>query len=465
MPRILAALAALALVAGLATPAHAQVTAPRVTRTYVPADQLVAFQPDVPFDQFLATIDPIFRRVTGKSVVDPEARTTPIGVRVQGMHFFDALVYVLAYNKITYRENERYFVIVDETPTTVARAGIEAAQAQAAPAPSTPNGYLETPGTPREGEDAAVSLATREVKINAIVFEMNVTKTRTLGVDWSSFFGTGTSSASGSGSGTGTGTGTGTTAGTGTTSGFSGNSVRVNTGSFFDLFGGRISGPSVLSFTDLARFFNFLEERGAGRTVASPNIVVRSGKEGRIQSGSDVSIQTRDFQGNTQNQLISTGIITKVVPTVVSAALDSSDGAPVVDFVHLDVQVEKSTPGVFNGAISIARNSANTNVILLDGEQTIIGGLYSVDHTTTRRGIAFLKDLPLLGRLFGTDQTVDTQRELLVVLQAEVVRSVPERYRNPDNSRDLIERRRQEIRRALERVSPTLREDGPPSSR
>jgi type II secretory pathway component GspD/PulD (secretin) len=154
-----------------------------------------------------------------------------------------------------------------------------------------------------------------------------------------------------------------------------------------------------------------------------------------------------------------------VVPTVVSASIDTTQGSPVIDFVHLDVQVEKSTPGIFNGGVSIARNAANTNVLLLDGEQTVIGGLYSVERNKTRRGIVFLKDLPLLGRLFGSDQTVDTQRELLVVLQAEVVRSVPERFQSPERPRDMLEQRREELRRLLERTSPQLRRETPPSSR
>ena len=60
---LLAALAAVAL----SPVARAQPARP-VTRTYVPPDQLVSFQPTVPLDQFLATLDPVFRRVTGRGV-------------------------------------------------------------------------------------------------------------------------------------------------------------------------------------------------------------------------------------------------------------------------------------------------------------------------------------------------------------------------------------------------------------
>ncbi|WP_369407484.1 hypothetical protein [Rhodothermus marinus] len=42
----------------------------------------------------------------------------------------------------------------------------------------------------------------------------------------------------------------------------------------------------------------------------------------------------------------------------------------------------------------IDRNTADTQVLLLDGEQTIIGGLYSTRESISRKGIPFLKDLP-----------------------------------------------------------------------
>jgi Flp pilus assembly secretin CpaC len=73
----------------------------------------------------------------------------------------------------------------------------------------------------------------------------------------------------------------------------------------------------------------------------------------------------------------------------------------------------------------VDRNQANTRVVLLDGEQTIIGGLYSTVESTRRRGIPLLKDLPGwffgIRYLTGMTQTTLIQQELLIVLQARVV--------------------------------------------
>ena len=423
----------------VAATASAQVRPPeRVVRTYVPPDQLVAFGPGVPFDRFLAALEPIFQRVTGKTPVDPEGRTSPIGVNVQGMHFFDAFVYVLARQKLTYRENDRYFVVADQAAEAVAAEEVTTER----PSAQTPQQsvFLEDERA-GDGASTGVNLGTREVKINAVIFDLNVSKARDLGVDWRTFF-----KASG-------GVPNG---GLGDPQAPLNQGTQLGVGDFFDLFGDRVTGPSSVSFAQLGELFRFFEDRGLGRTVANPNIVVQSGKEGRIQVGADIPIQTRDFAGNTQTQLIPTGVIIKVTPTLISEAADTSAGAPVIDFAHLDVLIERSAPGLFNGAVSISRNQATTNVLLVDGEQTVIGGLFSTERTTNKSGIAGLKDIPLLGRLFSHEEVVETQRELLVVLQAEVVRSVTDRAQNPAGEQDLLEQRRNEIRERLRTTTPAL---------
>ena len=42
----------------------------------------------------------------------------------------------------------------------------------------------------------------------------------------------------------------------------------------------------------------------------------------------------------------------------------------------------------------INKTTAKTQVLLLDGEETVIGGLFLNENTTVRTGIPFLKDLP-----------------------------------------------------------------------
>src|SRR5690606_17658589 len=104
------AIAVLAL-GPVANVAEAQNPPQRQIRTYIPPDQLVSFLPTTPFSQFIEFVDPIFLRVTGTRIVDPESRTQPIGVSIASMHFFDAFELVLQYNQLTSTESEQFFIV------------------------------------------------------------------------------------------------------------------------------------------------------------------------------------------------------------------------------------------------------------------------------------------------------------------------------------------------------------------
>jgi len=447
------------LVAALLVPAvapspaaHAQQDRPDRDQTRnVPPDQVVSFVPSTPFNEFIQFINPIFERVAGKTVVDPQDRNTPIGVSIQGAQFFDAFEAVLAEQGLTYRETERFFVIEqapEEDPTpTVGGEGDVTADGQAQQQPATIN--------------------TREIEINAILFDLNKTKARQLGLNWSALFGPlqGGGAGGGVGGGGGAGGGGGVGGGGGTGGGGQGGSSEpffVETEGIFEPLENILSAPDQIELATLIRLFNFLEQEGVGKTVANPKVTVQSGQEGQIQIGQDVPVQTQDFAGNTVTQFFSTGLIVNVVPTLLREPVTDTTGAPLLEFVHLDVQVENSSSTPSAAGPIIDKNQANTQVVLLDGEQTVIGGLESSEETVNRSGIPLLKDLPPwffgLRYVFGSTERNVVQRELLIVLQADVVE--PLRARAEEGFDEaLIEQQRRAAKRRLERVGEDVYQD------
>ncbi|QXD17296.1 type II and III secretion system protein [Rhodocaloribacter litoris] len=426
----------LALLAGLlAAPLHAQDRPPeRVIRAYIPPDQLVSFLPSTPFDRFVDFLNPIFQRVTGKQVIDPDERTHPIGISIAGMHFLDAFELVLQYNGLTFRETDRYFIVEQAPPEQQLVLDAEQATGRATAAPAA-----------RQALPA--SLDTREIQINAILFELDHTRARDIGIDWSVFLGGAGSGQGGQGGQGGSGSG-----GSGNQSGQGGRNFILKTD---DLFGGiddLVQAPQEINFRDLNQFFRLAEQQGVGETIASPNVTVQSGEKGRIQIGTDVPVQVRDFAGNTVTQFFSTGIIVDVTPTLIEQPLADTAGAPTLEFIHLDVKVEKSGSSPSASGPIIDRNTATTRVLLLDGEQTVIGGLYSTDERVSRTGIPILKDLPGwffgLRYIFGRTQRSTTQKELLIVLQARVLEPLEARAGKPFRE-NLLDEQRQKIRDAL----------------
>ncbi len=404
----------------------------RVMRTYVPPDQLVSFLPTTPLSQFFELLNPIFQRVTGKQIVDPEERTDPIGVSISGMHFFDAFELVLQTKGLTYRETEKFFIIEKAPERTEVVIG--------------PRRATEETGAVQAGTVLPATVDTREIQINAILFSVNLTKARDIGINWDQFFGLTTGAGTGGTSG----------GGTGGTGGQNDVEFYLNTEDIFDPLAPLIEAPNRISFRQLTNFLRFLETEGIGETIASPQITVQSGEQGRIQIGSDVPIQTRDFAGNTITQFVSTGIIIDVKPTLLVEPVADTAGAPLLEFVHLDVMVENSSATPSAAGLIIDRNTADTQVLLLDGEQTIIGGLYSTRESISRKGVPFLKDLPWwffgLRYIFGRTQRTITQSELLIVLQVKVLDPLTARASRP-LERNLLERNRRELMERLERFS------------
>lgn len=420
----------LLLVSGLA---HAQTNPPRrVVRTYIPPDQLVSFVPTTPFDQFIDILNPIFKRETGKMLVDPDSHKEPIGIPISVMHFMDAFELVLERKGLGFRETDGYF-IVESVPQATGDATV-------VPVSTTSAAQSHT----RQGELLATR-DTREIQINAILFEINHTRARDLGLDWNVLFGEGGTSQSGSG---GQGSGAG---------GQNQGRFYLNTNGLNENFGEVITAPASISFSQLTSFLRAYETQGAGETIANPQITVQSGEKGLIQIGSDVPVNTRDYAGNTVTQFFSTGTIIDVTPTVISEAAyeDSVEGEP-LDFIHLNVKVEKSNSRPSTAGIIIDRNQATTQVLLLPGEQTIIGGLYSTEESISRRGVPILKDLPGwffgLRYLFGHNARSVIQKELLIVLQADMLDPLVTRSQRPYDT-ELIRQRRREVREAIERVS------------
>ena len=113
---------------------------------------------------------------------------------------------------------------------------------------------------------------------------------------------------------------------------------------------------------------------------------MRSGVKGRIQVGSDIAYTTKDFSGNTITQFFSTGSIVDVTPLVM---VEDS-----ITYIHLDLKIERSSTAGAGEGLEIKKSEAQTSILMLDGEETVLGGLYINEDTKRREGIPFLKDLP-----------------------------------------------------------------------
>jgi type IV pilus assembly protein PilQ len=175
------------------------------------------------------------------------------------------------------------------------------------------------------------------------------------------------------------------------------------------------------------------EEESLGEIIASPSVTVRNMQKGRIQIGSDYSIKQRDFAGNVTDKFFSTGSIVDVTPYIYRE--DSTD------YILLQLNVERSSAVPSEVSTEIKKTSANTQVLMLNGEETVIGGLFINEETTDRTGIPVLKDLPwwVLGirYLTGSDSKTTKKKEVVILIKTELLPTLKERKLASDKSNKL----------------------------
>lgn len=374
----------------------------RAFREYTSPQELVSIAPSTTMDRALTAIGEVSQKFIGKVIIDPERRNMPINVDIQGMQWRDALETILRKNNLWYSEYENYMQITGQ-PTTET-GGVERVTAGG------------PPGAGAAGIASEIaSFRSREIKISAVFFEVDLDRLEEAGISWDFFKST----------------------------------SNVTVSSSFtaaDKVSDKMFKTEIVpkfSFANLDFVAQFFSNYNLGEILSGPSLVVRSGEEGRIQVGQDFSVRERDFAGNLLDRFYSAGTIVKVKPQVIT-----EQG---VSFVHMVVEAERSDVSPGSVSTIVNRTKANTNVLLLDGEETIIGGLYNSSETTTRQGIPFLKDLPWyvfgLRYLFGYNKEQVTKKELVILLKAELVPTLQERITQKQREEEMVVKWRQENER------------------
>ncbi len=382
--------------------AYSQQSEKRVLREFVSKDELVSIAQSTSFDRALTILSDVSKKYLGKIIFDPGKRTTPIGIDIQGMHWQDAFEWVLRANNLWYVEFPDYFEITGAK-------GI-------APEVTT------KPGA-KGMEKEPVNKNSREVRISAVFFNIDLNKLQESGVNWKLFRSKPDDQFS---------------------------SLTIDQQSVQKLadsvsFNAVMKGLD-LTFGNLDAIVRIFSETNLGEVITSPQIIVRSSEKGRIQVGEDISVKKKDFAGNTVIELIPTGTIIEVVPYVIK------EGD--VEYVYLDLIVERSVVTSIGEAPTISRTKGQTAMLMLDCEEVVLGGLYSTFDQTIRSGLPVLKDLPWwvfgLRYIFGYDKVMAQKKELTILLKTEIVPTLEERLARKSKENPL-EIQRLKIERDFER--------------
>ncbi|MBP2653920.1 MAG: pilQ [Firmicutes bacterium] len=159
---------------------------------------------------------------------------------------------------------------------------------------------------------------------------------------------------------------------------------------------------------------NALVSKGNAKVLAKPKISTISGKEAKILIGDKVPVQATTTSGgvsSTSVTYVDTGIKLVYTPVI------SSDG-----MVRAHLLAEVSTPSAALGGTNykIATRTAETDLVMADGETMAIGGLMSSTVSHTGKKVPILGDLPLIGSVFKNVDDSTEETEIVVILTAKI---------------------------------------------
>ena len=157
-----------------------------------------------------------------------------------------------------------------------------------------------------------------------------------------------------------------------------------------------------------------LERSGNGRLLSTPRVTTQNNIAAEMTQGVQIPIQT--VANNTVTVSFKDAALTLRVTPQITAA----------NTVIMQISIENASPDfsrAVGGIPPINTQRANTQVLVSDGQTTVIGGIYVSQEQASNDRTPVLSRIPLLGWLFKRDTLNDQSTELLIFITPRIIKS------------------------------------------
>lgn len=155
------------------------------------------------------------------------------------------------------------------------------------------------------------------------------------------------------------------------------------------------------------------EAAGHAKIISSPKILTLDNKPATISQGTSIPISVVSAAG-VQTVFVDATLELKVTPHV------TPDGN-----IQLEISASKNEPDFQNtgarGDPTIIRKQAETELLIKDGDTTVIGGIYTRNAGTSVSAVPFFHKIPILGFFFRTTSESERRTELLIFITPKIV--------------------------------------------
>ena len=152
-------------------------------------------------------------------------------------------------------------------------------------------------------------------------------------------------------------------------------------------------------------------EAGQVKIISTPKVVTLNNKSAKISQGQMIPYSTVSAEG-TKTEFVEAALTLEVTPHI------TADGSVSMKIKATNNSAGSAATGV---APPINKKEATTELLVKSGETTVIGGIYVDTDTSTDSGVPYLKDIPLLGWLFKSNNQKKSKSELLIFITPKIV--------------------------------------------
>lgn len=170
-----------------------------------------------------------------------------------------------------------------------------------------------------------------------------------------------------------------------------------------------ISFGKLLSNIQLDMRLSAAASVGQVKIVSTPKVLTVNNKAAKISQGQMIPYQNTSSTDGAKTEFIEAALSLEVTPHI------TADGS-----VNMKIKASNNTAGV-GSPPAINKKEATTELVVRNGETTVIGGIYTDRETDGDQGVPYLSDIPLLGMLFKSNSRGKTKNEMLIFITPKIM--------------------------------------------
>lgn len=150
---------------------------------------------------------------------------------------------------------------------------------------------------------------------------------------------------------------------------------------------------------------------GMIKIISSPKVATLNHKPAKISQGQSIPY-TSSTSDKIETKFVSATLSLEVTPHI------NANGT-----IIMKIDAKNDFPGT-GSPPPINTKQATTEMLLRDGETTVIGGIYVDSDQEGDEGVPYLMDIPLLGNLFKSNTKSKTKTELLIFITPRILAAI-----------------------------------------